>query len=223
MRAAGLLSVPISRVPRDYLVFFRREVAKTVTWAGEPVKTEEVGPNGVRLTPRKSFEAWSETVRHQCERWSERDIRAAEALRLTLVELILRTTETADVERDNAAQRNEILIAELNHRVRNILGLVRGLITQSMGHATDTASFVEGLGARIHSMARAYDILSGRNWSAGSLHELLTGAIGPYRSVRRQDDVFRPGCHAATKSVFRDGAGRARTDHQRQKIWRAVE
>lgn len=43
------------------------------------------------------------------------------------------------------------------------------------------------------------------------------------RSVRRQDDVFRPGCHAATEGVFRDGAGRARTDDQRQKIWRAVE
>ena len=36
MRAAGLLSVPISRIPRDYLVFFRREAVRTVTWAGDP-------------------------------------------------------------------------------------------------------------------------------------------------------------------------------------------
>jgi light-regulated signal transduction histidine kinase (bacteriophytochrome) len=61
MRAAGLLSIPISRVPRDYLVFFRREVAKTVTWAGEPGKIDSIGPNGPRLTPRKSFEAWRES------------------------------------------------------------------------------------------------------------------------------------------------------------------
>jgi light-regulated signal transduction histidine kinase (bacteriophytochrome) len=34
MRVAGILAVPISRTPRDYLVFFRRESVQTVTWAG---------------------------------------------------------------------------------------------------------------------------------------------------------------------------------------------
>ena len=62
MRAAGILSIPISRTPRDYVVFFRREVEKTVNWAGEPTKPAIVGPHGVRLTPRKSFEAWRESV-----------------------------------------------------------------------------------------------------------------------------------------------------------------
>jgi light-regulated signal transduction histidine kinase (bacteriophytochrome) len=37
-KAAGVLSIPISRVPRDYLVFFRREVVETVMWAGQPSK-----------------------------------------------------------------------------------------------------------------------------------------------------------------------------------------
>ena len=115
-------------------MFFRRELARTVTWAGEPAKTEMHGPNGVRLTPRKSFEAWREIVRNQSERWSDRDIRAAEALRVTLIELVLRVTDAAHAERIGAEQRNEILIAELNHRVRNILGLVRGIITQSAVH-----------------------------------------------------------------------------------------
>src|SRR6476660_6765564 len=98
MRAAGLLSVPISRIPRDYLVFFRREVVSTVTWAGDPTKVTTLGPSGVRLTPRKSFEAWKETVQDQSERWSARDVRAAEALRVTLVELVRRITDTAHAE-----------------------------------------------------------------------------------------------------------------------------
>ena len=54
-------------------------------------------------------------------------MRAAKALRITLVELVLRIADTAQAERTGAMRRNELLIAELNHRVRNILGLVRGI------------------------------------------------------------------------------------------------
>ena len=68
MRAAGVLSIPISRLPRDYLVFFRKEVEKTLTWAGEPQKVKDVGLHGIRLTPRKSFEAWRESVHFQSAR-----------------------------------------------------------------------------------------------------------------------------------------------------------
>ncbi len=37
-RAAGFLAIPISRVPRDCLIFFRREVLRSVNWAGDPNK-----------------------------------------------------------------------------------------------------------------------------------------------------------------------------------------
>ena len=57
-RAAGFLAIPISRTPRDCLIFFRREVLRSVNWAGAPDKVYEQGPNGPRLTPRKSFELW---------------------------------------------------------------------------------------------------------------------------------------------------------------------
>lgn len=52
--AAGMLAVPISRSPRDYLVLFRHEIARSVIWAGEPGKLVVHGANGPRLTPRKS-------------------------------------------------------------------------------------------------------------------------------------------------------------------------
>ena len=60
-RAAGMLVVPLSRPPRDYLVFFRAELVRTVDWAGNPQKPVDIGEHGERLTPRKSFEIWKET------------------------------------------------------------------------------------------------------------------------------------------------------------------
>ena len=43
-RAAGFLAIPISRVPRDCLIFFRREILRSVKWAGDPNKTYASGP-----------------------------------------------------------------------------------------------------------------------------------------------------------------------------------
>ena len=69
-RAAGFLAIPISRTPRDCLIFFRREILREVNWAGDPNKSYASGPLGPRLTPRKSFELWQETVRGQSAPWT---------------------------------------------------------------------------------------------------------------------------------------------------------
>jgi light-regulated signal transduction histidine kinase (bacteriophytochrome)/CheY-like chemotaxis protein len=183
MRAAGVLSIPISRVPRDYLVFFRKEVEKTLTWAGEPQKLQDVGLHGIRLTPRKSFEAWRESVRFQSARWTVGEIRAAEKLRVTLIEIVLRMSESAQTDRHAAQQSQELLVAELNHRVRNILGLVRGLISQSAATATDVRGLVESLDHRIRSLARAQDLLTSSDWTPTPLHSLLSAEIETYGKV----------------------------------------
>lgn len=183
-RAAGMLAVPVSRTPRDFLVFFRSEVARTVTWAGNPEKPAHPGPNGVRLTPRKSFEAWREVVRGRSLPWTEVEVRTAEALRVTLLEVILRLTDSAERERREAQERQELLIAELNHRVRNILNLIRGVITQSRAHAESADAFVEVVGSRIQALARAHDQVTSGNWGPGSLSDLVLLEAGAYLGAR---------------------------------------
>ncbi len=210
MRAAGILSIPISRSPRDYLVFFRREVSKTVTWAGEPAKIEVSGPNGPRLTPRKSFEAWRETVLNQSERWTKSELRAAENLRTTLVELVLRLSEAAKVDRQGAEQHQQILIAELNHRVRNILGLVRGLISQSAASATDMKAFVHGIEHRIGSLANAHDLLTSNNWGSASLHALLKTNLEERIQLTGPDVLLEPKAFSAMALVIHEVVTNAR-------------
>ncbi|MEL6914543.1 MAG: HWE histidine kinase domain-containing protein [Pseudomonadota bacterium] len=181
-RAAGLLALPVSRRPRDYIVLFRREIARSVTWAGNPQKPVEAGPNGIRLTPRKSFEAWKEVVRSKSARWSKQEISSAEALRVTLLEVVLRMSDEALEERARAQERQELLIAELNHRVRNILNLIRGLVAQSSVEAHSAGELTEVIGGRIHALARAHDQITRENWSAASLRELVVTECEAYVS-----------------------------------------
>ncbi len=185
-RTAGLLVIPFSREPRDYLMFFRAEQARAVTWAGNPNKPATYGPSGSRLTPRKSFEAWRETVSGRSIAWSELDFRVAENLRAMLLEIVLRQQDAVEAERRQAQQRQELLIAELNHRVRNILSLIRGLIQQSRGSAGSVAEFGAIVGGRIEALARAHDQITVDRWEAAPLAALIAAEAQAYLSNKAE-------------------------------------
>ena len=178
-RAAGLLALRMGGNPGDLLVLYRREISKRVTWGGQPTKEIVRGQFGPRLTPRKSFEAWQETVRDTCEAWTEAQLNAADTLRMTLAEATLPPVDSS-VTRADALQRQEVLIAELNHRIRNILTLIRSLVGQTVRGHQDIAAFTEAIGGRIHALALAHDQVSSPDSAAGSLRRLLETEAAPY-------------------------------------------
>ena len=181
-RFAGLMAIPISRRPRDYLVLFRREIATSVTWAGNPQKPVTPGPNGLRLTPRKSFDAWREIVAGHCVPWNEHAKHSAELLRVLLLEIFLKITDATADERKRAQERQELLISELNHRVRNILNLMRGLVKQSSQERDTAEAFAQRLDGRIQSLARAHDQLTEDEWDYSSLKDLIHLELAAYTS-----------------------------------------
>ena len=193
-RAAGMLVIPLSRPQRDYLIFFRKEVARTVTWAGDPSKPMTVGPLGERLTPRKSFDLWKETVHGQCIPWLAMERRIAEGLRVSLLEVILRLSDITASERRRAQQRQELLIDELNHRVRNILSLIRGVITQSKDPSHTIDSFTRVVGGRIQALARAHDQITADNWGPAPFSTMVQAEASAYLSGRT-DRVVLKGPH----------------------------
>ncbi|MXP26174.1 GAF domain-containing protein [Altererythrobacter indicus] len=184
-KAVGALIIPVSRRPRDYIVLWRRELPQTVTWAGNPEKPVEHGPNGERLTPRKSFEAWQQSVRGRSSVWTDEEVSIAEGLRVTLLEVIIRVTDEAMEERRRAQQQQDLLIAELNHRVRNILTLIRGLVSQSQADAHSVESYAEIIGSRIRALAMAHDNITREQWEAASLHDLITQEAEAYLSGKQ--------------------------------------
>lgn len=188
LEVAGLLAIPISRSPRDYVVLFRTELVRSVRWAGDPHKPVEYGPNGPRLTPRESFAEWKELVEGRSKPFTNSELRVAETLRATLIEVVLRLADEAAAERHQSSARQELLIAELNHRVRNILGVIRGLIRQSQPEEERVKEFVKLVDGRIHALARAHNQITDDHWGPAPLQALIdaeTAAFmdGPGRLV----------------------------------------
>lgn len=92
--ASGLLVLTLSKVQKNYLLWFRPEVIQTVSWAGNPDDSYQVNETGVReLCPRQSFELWKETVRFKSKPWLTVELEAAREFRSALVGLILRQAD----------------------------------------------------------------------------------------------------------------------------------
>ena len=172
-QVAGLLAIPISRSARDYVVLFREELIRSVRWGGDPHKPVEYGPNGPRLTPRESFAEWKELVEGRSRPFTRSEIRVAETLRATLIEVVLRMADEATMQRQQANERQELLIAELNHRVRNILGVIRGLIRQSKPADDNIENFVSLIDGRIHALARAHNQITDDHWGPAPIQALI--------------------------------------------------
>ena len=92
--ASGLLSVRLARSHRSLLLWFRPETRQEIRWAGNPSdKPSILGPHGHRLTPRKSFELFLESVELSARPWTRLELDAAERLRHYLFELVLEQAE----------------------------------------------------------------------------------------------------------------------------------
>ena len=180
--ASGLLAVSLPRQNADYVLWFRPEATRTVTWAGNPEKPVGDGPLGARLTPRKSFEAWQEEVRQQSVPWADVDREAARALRVWLLETVLCQVDLARRERDAAVSRQDMLMAELDHRVKNILASIQAMVRQTGTGAGSLEDFTRALELRIHSMAATHGLLAGSRWQGARLRQMVEDELSAYGS-----------------------------------------
>jgi two-component sensor histidine kinase/DNA-binding response OmpR family regulator len=85
-------------------------------------------------------------------------------------------------ERKNAESHQGLLLAELDHRVKNILANVMAIASLSSKHAGSVKDFVGALQGRIQSMATAHDLLRRSNWRGADFHGLARESLRPFQS-----------------------------------------
>jgi two-component system CheB/CheR fusion protein len=85
-----------------------------------------------------------------------------------------------------AEEHQQVLISELNHRVKNMLAVVISIANHTMDKAPTSKGFVDAFNGRLHAMARAYGLLSRRNWKNASILQIVEQELEAFDRSRFQ-------------------------------------
>jgi two-component system, chemotaxis family, sensor kinase Cph1 len=187
------------------VLWFRPELVRTVRWAGrpdkdvlqEPAAGEGQQDGGVRLHPRRSFEAWSETVRGRSAPWHDADLRAADQLRARVRDIVIanaatiaRLNERLQLSNDELDSFAWIVGHDLKEPLRGMVNSAHAIADGEMEHVET----VIRLGSRMHVMldslldhARADKLELKREHVA--LAEVVAEVVDSLRARIEENDV----------------------------------
>ncbi|WP_411343701.1 diguanylate cyclase domain-containing protein [Paenibacillus sp. WLX1005] len=109
-KASGALYLAISPGQQNYIIWFRPEVLQIVDWAGDPAKAVIQENDGIRLSPRKSFEKWRQVVQSTSFPWQPKELNILPELKAIVhrqTESQLRQVEEQALQDARTLRRNE--------------------------------------------------------------------------------------------------------------------
>jgi two-component sensor histidine kinase len=85
-----------------------------------------------------------------------------------------------ETERKQIEQHQELLVAELDHRVKNVLAQVAVVAASTRQGSRSIDEFLRSLNGRIQSMAAAHTLLSKSGWESVGLDAVVRNQLAPY-------------------------------------------
>jgi PAS domain S-box-containing protein len=89
-------------------------------------------------------------------------------------------TLTDITERKQAEVHQTMLVAELNHRVKNILAVVQSVASQTVASSPSVGQFRTAFEGRLRAISLAHDILTQLRWGEVDLEHLVERSLAPY-------------------------------------------
>jgi two-component system, chemotaxis family, sensor kinase Cph1 len=167
--ASGIAVTPISNNPGEYLIWFRPERIRTVTWGGDPLKPFVIGDNPSDLSPRRSFAQWHQLVEGTSEPWTPADVASARLIGQSVADMVLQF-----------------------RAVRTLIA--QDQLEQFSRHVQDSEQpvIIAGIDGRILLMNQAFRTLLPKDHAAaGRLDELAPAFQQPERFLDNVADLLR--------------------------------
>jgi diguanylate cyclase (GGDEF)-like protein/PAS domain S-box-containing protein len=183
--AAGLLTTPLSEVMSSCIIWLRSEKVRTIKWAGNYQTGLAQNSAGIfRLTPRKSFETWTEQWLGRSLSWSNVETGIAAMIALSLPESVAHKLRLEQAGIDRKRSEEEALAArlQLEQLTASVPGVVYQLLITADGvwKFTYLSSGIEAL-CEVSAAAAYHD------------HHALTDLILP-----EDRDSYRAGVERST-------------------------
>ena len=180
--ASGILACMLSKELSEMIIWFKPEQIETINWAGNPEKIVEKTEDGIMyLSPRKSFEGWTQIVKNTSERWRNEEVSAVIRLREQVIYAINRKANDIRVlnERLNLAYEElDAFSFTISHDLRTPLSSIKSYAELLL----TTNKSIDDRGRQILDR-----IVKGTDKMNFLIQEILN-----YSRVGRTDIVFSP-------------------------------
>lgn len=139
------------------------ELESSGTWSGE-----------LKRITKDGSEVWVD-CRKELIRWSDDSV-------------VLETNRDITQTR-KAGQVRDLLIGEVNHRVKNTLAIVQSVVSQTARNAKDVDGFVSAITGRLQSLARAHNVLADTSWLGTQLRVLIASQLDVIAELQSRFDL----------------------------------
>lgn len=93
-------------------------------------------------------------------------------------------------ERRREEEHKDLLIGELNHRVKNTLAVVTSLVSQTVKALDAPEAVAQAVEGRIQALGRVHTLLTESDWDQAELRALIEGEMAPYRNEKSRNIVI---------------------------------
>lgn len=91
-----------------------------------------------------------------------------------------------------AEVHRELLTNELNHRVKNTLSIVQGIVSRGLREMPGSEKYRQAIEARLLALSSAHNVLGEQKWEKADLRAIMSSIIGPYVTSRQTLDIKGP-------------------------------
>lgn len=194
----GLIFMQLnSEFPQINMLFFRDKISKNVQWAGSPEKELIFEKENVRLHPRSSFKEYIKNNSEDSDIWTTQDLFVAKNAIETFKKYIQIEIDKEKKE-VSESERLKILVKELNHRVRNILALVKSVSKQTASKEKSIESYVLALEKRITALADVNNMLTESSFGSINLKKILVKELSPFDLSDKNYEIKGPSIELAS-------------------------
>ena len=101
------------------------------------------------------------------------------------IDLVGEALRKAFAARADSERHMQMLIGELNHRVKNTLSVVQSLAYQTFRGSSSPKDAIAAFEARLQALASAHNLLTEQKWESASMRQIVQVALKPFCDLDR--------------------------------------
>lgn len=99
-------------------------------------------------------------------------------------------------------EQRQLMMGEMNHRVKNTLAMVNVMVSQTLRQSDDIPSAQASIQSRLSMMAQAHDRLINAAWEETQIAEVVDAALAPHRTGEGRFDIIGPELPIGSKQAL---------------------